>query len=109
MMSNDNFVRGDGNGGLEANVQKAMLKRWGPIIGAALLTISGFASQMGEEVWSALAGRSGDLERIDHLEYLLDQNREDDLRFRSDLQKDMREMRTEIHEIHNLLRKIGDQ
>jgi len=101
---NKNYIQGDGNGGLEANVQKQLLKRWGPIAAAGLLVISGFGAKMGEEVWTALAGRSGDLQRIENLEEQVARNREDDLIFRAELSRDLGALRSQLSEINALLR-----
>jgi len=107
-MRKNNFVRGDGNGGFDANVQKAVLRKWGLLMGFGLLLVSGFASQIGEEVWDAMAGRSGDLQRIEALERQVAQNREDDISFRAQLRSESAQLRKEIAEIHSLLIQIKE-
>lgn len=98
-----NYIHSDGNGGLDANIQRAVLRKWGPLVAALFIAISGLASQIGEEAWSALLGRSGDMQKIEDLEIRVEQNRESILRVNRSVDDEIHELRSEIREIKAIL------
>lgn len=102
-MAGGNYIRGDGNGGIDANIQKAALKKWGPLGAALFLALAGLGSQVGQELWDALLSRKADLERVTRLEEAVETNYTEDHQFRSEYREDTRAIRAELGEIKSLI------
>lgn len=60
-------VRGDGNGGFDINVQKAVLRKWGPLGLVGLVVLSGLGSKVGETAWETLTDARDDHVRLDQM------------------------------------------
>ena len=50
-------IKSDGNGGLDINVQKVFVRRWGPIAAVILFVLSGLGSRIGSEAWAVITDR----------------------------------------------------
>lgn len=49
-------IKGDGNGGIDVNVQKDILRRWGPVGLVIFTVLLGLGSRFGDEAWSWVTG-----------------------------------------------------
>lgn len=49
-------VKSDGNGGLDVNVQKDILRRWGPLGLVIFTLLLGLGSRFGDEAWNWVVG-----------------------------------------------------
>ena len=61
-------VRSDGNGGYDINVQKAMLRRWGPLVGATMLAIGSIGSGLGSEILDMILNKQTVEVRLQNVE-----------------------------------------
>lgn len=108
-MSDKNYIRSDGNGGLEGSIQKAALRRWGPIGAAAFLVIAGLGSQLGQEAWDALFQRGADLQRLHTVELETARNAEADRLFIEETHQELRSIREEYRsELRAIRRELSE-
>lgn len=57
-------VKGDGNGGFDINVQKAVLRRYGPFWLLVFMVLSGLGSRLGAEAWALIVERRAVEEKV---------------------------------------------
>lgn len=95
-------IKSDGNGGLDVNVQKAILRKWGPLGLAAFLVLSGLGAKFGEEAWSMVLERRQVSEKVSN-------NTREIMELREDLKEWKAEIREDISEIKDAVEQIAAQ
>lgn len=100
-MSSKNYVRSDGNGGLDINVQKAMLRRYGPVGAALFLALSGLGAKFGEKAWAAVWGHESQ-------SLLIEQNTEKIRGLYIEVDELRREFREDLRDIKASQNRIED-
>ena len=89
-------VKSDGNGGYDINVQKDILKRWGPAGLAIFMLLSGLGTNMGSEVWDWVVGREA-------VEQQVASNAESIKTLRIEIREDIHEIRQGQARLSDLL------
>ena len=59
-------IKRDGNGGYAINVQKDILRRWGPAGLIIFLLITGQGTSVGSEIWNLMLGRQAIEQQVEH-------------------------------------------
>ena len=96
-------VKRDGNGGFDVNVQKAVLRRWGPPGLAILLVLTGLGSKMGEEAWAVLTDRERLTQEVGDNKAAIEKNAVECDELRREIQGDLSEIRASIMRMETLI------
>ena len=107
-------VKGDGNGGWDVNVQKSILRKWGPIGLLIFVLVSGAGSKLGEEVWTLIVESRAVKEKIatHDSDIASGKVRDEDLAkqitgLREEVRADLREIKAEVRAISRSLNSGG--
>lgn len=105
-----NYMRSDGNGGLDINVQKAMLKKYGPIWAALFLALSGLGAKFGEKAWAAVWGYESQTLLIERNTENINNLYDNVDGLRREFREDLREIKAGQDRIEDMILGIkGDQ
>ena len=116
-------VQSDGNGGYDINVQKVMLRKWGPLAGGALLLVGSMASGLGSELLDVILNKQTVEIRLENVETDLEtaaikaeeaadmaaQNTQVLMRVEAQQQDNYRDVLLELRSIHDTILKLHSE
>ena len=92
-------VKSDGNGGLDFNIQKIVLRKYGPLALAAMFVFSGMGSKIADEVWSLIVTKKAQANEMVYLRKDIDENEKAIKELQAELRDELRAVRQELRQL----------
>ena len=100
-------VKSDGNGGWDINLQKEVLRKWGPAWLIALMLVGSLGSRLGAELWTLVVESRAIKEQIAVHDRDIADGKGRDAELAKQVEALRVEVRQDLREIKNEVRAIG--
>jgi demethoxyubiquinone hydroxylase (CLK1/Coq7/Cat5 family) len=100
-------AKSDGNGGWDINLQREVLRKWGPAWLALLMLLGGLGSRLGAELWTLVVESRAIKEQILHHDKDIADGKRRDAELATQVEALRVEVRQDLREIKNEVRAIG--